>query len=224
MLKRLRNTLLAVGLLATLPLSLLAEPGSAEDRLRGQLRQTTLDLRSAQEQLASLRAENDSLKAAAALAKPAATPAVDAAAQRALAAKSAELASLRAESSSNREALAKWQSAYQEAAEVARTRDLELRRLSEAGEQAGNYGRDCAAKNRELVDIGQQLLQRYRDKGVFSSLAQAEPLTGLAKVRFETLVQEYAGKLADAAVPPAPAAAATEASAAAPEAAAAPAP
>lgn len=176
-----------------------------DERLRAQLRQTTLDLRAAQEQLASLKAENEALKAASAT--PAA-PAVDSAALRRAEARAATSASeadaLKARIEADRVALAKWQAAYQEAAEIARSRDGELRRLSDVNATASAYGRDCATRNRELAEIGQQLLAAWRDKGVFSALAQREPLTGLARVTLENAVQDYAGQLADRTLPPAP--------------------
>lgn len=184
------------------------QAGAAEgpdERLRAQLRQTTLDLRSAQEQLSSLKAENEALKAAAAA--PAA-PVVDGRALRQAESRAAsaasEAAALKAQVEADKAALAKWEAAYKEAAEVARSRDGELRRLSEVNTTASTYGRDCAVKNRELVDISLELLTAYKNKGVFSALAQSEPLTGLARVKLENAAQDYAGKIADRTLPPEP--------------------
>lgn len=208
-----------------------AEGNGGDDRLRNQLRQTTLELRSAQEQLASLRAENEALKAAAAAPKPVVEAVVDTRAQRALQAKSAQLETAKAEAEAQRQALAKWQTAYQEAAEVARKRDAELRQLNELNQRTTGSSRDCVAKNQALIEISQQLLDRYRRKGLFSSLVEAEPLTGIARVRFENLLQDYDNRIADqqanpaavsaeGTVPEAGAAEAAPAAAPAPEAAA----
>ena len=180
-----------------------------DERLRAQLRQTTLDLRAAQDQLSSLKAENEALKAAStATPARAATAEVDSRALRLAESRAAsaasEAAALKAQVEADKAALAKWEAAYKEAAEVARSRDGELRRLSELNASAATYGRDCATKNRELVDIGQELLAAYRNKGVFSALAQAEPLTGIARVKLENAAQEYAGKIAERTLPPEP--------------------
>lgn len=199
--------------LALLALAGTAAAQSGEERLRAQLRATTTELRSAQDQLSSLRAENEALKAAPpAAAKPAEADAraLRGAESRAAAA-TAEAAALRAELDAGRAALAKWQQAYEEAAEAARSRDGELRRLSELNATATGYGKDCASRNRSLVEISQALLVRYRDKGVLSALAAAEPLTGLARVELETAVQEYGGRIADARLPPEPDAAPVDA-------------
>ena len=177
-----------------------------DERLRAQLRQTTLDLRSAQEQLSSLKAENEALKAAVpakAAASETDSRALRIAESRAASATS-EAAALKAQVEADKAALAKWEAAYKEAAEVARSRDGELRRLSEVNTTASTYGRDCAVKNRELVDISLELLTAYKNKGVFSALAQSEPLTGLARVKLENAAQDYAGKIADRSLPPEP--------------------
>ena len=196
----------------SLGLLLAAQAVAAEgpdERLRAQLRQTTLELRAAQEQLSSLKAENEALKAAStATPAKAATAEVDsralAIAQSRAAGAAAEAAALKAQVEADRAALAKWEAAYKEAAEVARSRDGELRRLSEINASATTYGRDCATRNRELVDLGLELLDAYRNKGVWSALAEREPLTGLARVKLENAAQDYAGKIADRSLPPEP--------------------
>ena len=180
-----------------------------DERLRAQLRQTTLELRAAQEQLSSLKAENEALKAVLAAAPArAATADADSRALRSAESRAAsaasEAAALRAQVEADKAAITKWEAAYKKAADVARSRDGELRRLSEINASASTYGRDCATRNRELVDIGFALLDAYRNKGVFAALAQGEPLTGLARVKLENAAQDYAGKIADRALPPEP--------------------
>lgn len=45
--------------------------------------------------------------------------------------------------------------------------------------------------NRRLYEIGNELLDRYENKGVWESLAEREPFTGLKRVELENIVQDY---------------------------------
>lgn len=49
----------------------------------------------------------------------------------------------------------------------------------------------CGAKNVKLVEVNRELLQRYKNKGVFDAMLQREPLTQLKRVEIENIVQEY---------------------------------
>jgi chromosome segregation ATPase len=51
------------------------------------------------------------------------------------------------------------------------------------------------AKNVQLYKHAVELLDRYEKKGMWASLAQAEPLTGLKRVEMENLLEEYRDKL-----------------------------
>jgi hypothetical protein len=53
----------------------------------------------------------------------------------------------------------------------------------------------CEAKNLQLYQYSQELMTRYQKKGVWASLAQKEPVTGIKDVRVENLLQEYQQKL-----------------------------
>ncbi len=56
---------------------------------------------------------------------------------------------------------------------------------------------DSEQKNKALVEISQTLVVRYKEKGVFSALRDQEPLTGLYRVKLESLAQEYQSKIRD---------------------------
>jgi hypothetical protein len=56
----------------------------------------------------------------------------------------------------------------------------------------------CEKKNGELYQIDLSLMEKYKDKGVFTSLLQKEPFTQIESVKIENLLQEYRDK-ADAA-------------------------
>jgi chromosome segregation ATPase len=54
----------------------------------------------------------------------------------------------------------------------------------------------CEARNEQLYQYGQGLLQSYHDKGVWSALMDREPVLGLGHIKVENTVQEYRDKLA----------------------------
>jgi chromosome segregation ATPase len=54
----------------------------------------------------------------------------------------------------------------------------------------------CSANNARLVGISQELVGRYRDKGVTDSIMHREPLTKLQRVELEKLVEQYKGDIA----------------------------
>lgn len=45
--------------------------------------------------------------------------------------------------------------------------------------------------NRRLFEIGNELLDRFEKKGVWASLRESEPFTGLKRVELENIVQDY---------------------------------
>ena len=47
---------------------------------------------------------------------------------------------------------------------------------------------ECETKNVRLQELGQELLQKYADKGVFDTLLKKEPFTQLKRVEMENLV------------------------------------
>jgi chromosome segregation ATPase len=49
----------------------------------------------------------------------------------------------------------------------------------------------CEEKNAMLYRIGNDLLDKYRNKGVVDAIKQAEPFTQIEKVKVENLWQEY---------------------------------
>lgn len=53
----------------------------------------------------------------------------------------------------------------------------------------------CEGLNDKLYGVGQELLGKYQHKGVWSSLAQSEPIFRLKRVELENLMQDYQDKL-----------------------------
>jgi chromosome segregation ATPase len=54
---------------------------------------------------------------------------------------------------------------------------------------------DCAKHNVALYKVDQELLEKYRDKGVWDALKQREPVTGLAQVKVESMIEQYRMRL-----------------------------
>ncbi len=59
----------------------------------------------------------------------------------------------------------------------------------------------CKANNDSLYRISQELVDRYRNKSVWQSLKQAEPLTGLGDVKLEVIAEDYRYRIDDLQVP-----------------------
>lgn len=49
----------------------------------------------------------------------------------------------------------------------------------------------CGNRNRELLGLNQQLVEKYRDKSVWQQLAELDPVTGIASVDSESAAESY---------------------------------
>jgi chromosome segregation ATPase len=70
-------------------------------------------------------------------------------------------------------------------------RESELAAANQSLEKSRNETASCEAKNVTLYGYSQEVLQLYKNKGVWASLAQKEPVLGLKEVGVENVVQEY---------------------------------
>ncbi|MGH8446732.1 MAG: hypothetical protein ACREVL_15785, partial [Solimonas sp.] len=105
------------------------------------------------------------------------------------------------------QAVQQWKQAYEQAAQLARTRDADAKQLDQQQQALSARAETCERDNGELVGIGEELLGRYRDKGVWAALRDSEPVTGIPRVRLEALAQQYHARIVDLkARPPAAAA------------------
>ena len=72
---------------------------------------------------------------------------------------------------------------------------------SQLQESASNISRQsqliemCEKKNMALYELNVEILDRYKKKGVWDALLQAEPFTQIKKVEIENIIQEYKEKL-----------------------------
>jgi len=81
-------------------------------------------------------------------------------------------------------------------------RDAEVAALKQTLEQSKAANASCETKNLVLYGYADEVLQRYKNKGVWAALSQKEPVFGLKEVDVENVVQEYRLKFAAEKVKP----------------------
>jgi len=94
------------------------------------------------------------------------------------------------------DSIAKWQASYNQAADTARSRDADAKRLDAVVGQLRPRVQSCEAKNAELYKIGEEILGLY-DKKDFFDLVAGEPVTKLKRVELENAMQDYEDKMRD---------------------------
>jgi hypothetical protein len=196
---RMRRAILAALLMLTLAGVV---PARADDdpqaRLRAALKTATMRIRELEDQNAQLTAkqaaaERDKIdftqKAAAA------DQALGELRQQGAADKTA-LEQASAAQKQQGDSIAKWQASYNQAAEAARTRDGDAKRLDAVVGKLRPQMQSCEAKNAELYKIGEEVLGLYDKKG-FLDLMAGEPVTKLKRVELENTMQDYEDKMRD---------------------------
>ena len=82
-----------------------------------------------------------------------------------------------------------------EIAQLTSLRDGQVAELQRQRDAQATQVSECGAKNERLIQVGSELLGRYRNKTVADVLAQKDPLLGLGDVRTFNLIQEFRDKL-----------------------------
>ncbi|MEI9991675.1 MAG: hypothetical protein WDM86_16730 [Rhizomicrobium sp.] len=179
-------------------------PAGADDateaRLRDALRGVTAQLSDAQEQIASLQAklaaaQQDAAKLRSEGGSGERTSDAGAAYARAAAEFNRRLAG-------QNQTAARWQAAYNTAAETARAAEGARAQLATDLDVAKKSATACEAKNQKLFDIATEILRRYGDEDMSDALASHEPFLGLERVELQNLMQDDADKLRDNKVKP----------------------
>lgn len=168
-----------------------------ENRLRAALRDATAQLRVVQEQNAELQT-----KVAAQSAAPPPAPVKVEKSGISKAAYDKAVSTLTHRIADSDQAAAKWKAAYDQAMESAHGREAEQQKT--IAELTGFKDRTqvCETKNAKLFEIGNELLDRYRNIDFGDTLAAREPFIGTKRVELETLAQDYRDKLSDNKVKP----------------------
>ncbi|BCQ56858.1 hypothetical protein [Burkholderia gladioli] len=190
---------------------------SMEERLRGQLRTTTQQLRQLQDAQAQLEADKTGAEQARdkALAQVKALQAQLSAAKGDSGAEAAArraLADERAAHARDTQALAKARASHEELAGTARTRDAQRGTLQADLAARDTQLQSCQAHNAELYRVGHEILDAYEHVGLGTVLASRQPFAQSARVKYDQLAQRYgdalyAGKYDPAARPAKPEAA-----------------
>ncbi len=184
------------------------QEASPEMKLREALRNTTLQLRDAQNSLAVLEAEKaeneqkvadmtDQLEKA----TQENTEALSAAEENA-GKLTTQNERLEAQLEEFRLALVKWKRAYNEVAEVARTKEAERATAASQSILLQRRVDDATAKNREMYKVGREILNRYEKFNLGDALLAKEPFVGTTRVKIQNLMQDYRDDLADQRVEP----------------------
>lgn len=186
------------------------EISPAEQRLRDTLRNTMLQLRTAQTERANLQADKIQNEAkiqqletdVEGLNKKIVTINKDAAAEQDAAKKQQQALQTKydAQEKQNaqlKEALEKWKSGYAEAVKIAKDREA-LR--AKAASKSVLLERKLAERERqnlELYETGSEVLERLQNFGLGTALTAREPFIGVTRVKLKNLVQDYGDRLRD---------------------------
>ena len=174
---------------ATVPRSV--GDAASEGKLREALRNTMLQLRTAQNERAALQTtqtENEA-KLKKLNAQVEALTKQIAAAEKSAAEQQAQLAKYK-------EAIQSWETAYKQAVGVAT--EKEDARVKSANEVTAlrRQVADQQVRNAEMFRTASEILKRYEHFGLGEALAAKEPFVGVTRVKLENLVQEYEDRLA----------------------------
>jgi hypothetical protein len=196
---------------------------TTESRLRDALRNTMLQLRDAQGQIATLQASQaqsdkdnadlktkvDALNAQiASLTKQSADD--KAASDKVAADLKAQNADQATQIGKLNDALAAWQKDDKQYVQLSKDKEAARAQLAAQVILMQRVIDDRETKNLALYNLGNEILTRYEKYGLGEALAAKEPFTGLTRVKLQELVQDYRDKVADQRVtpgqiPPAPA-------------------
>jgi hypothetical protein len=184
------------------------QANTVEERLRGQLRSTMLQLRDAQNQAATLQsaqAEDEKQKKALCdrvdeLTKQAASD--KDAATKTIADLNAKVTDQTTLINQMKDALDKWKEAYNKAVEVANTKEAQRAKFESQAIVLQRRVENDENKNLALYQLGKEVLNRYEKFGLGTAITSREPFVGITKVKLENLVQDYSDKLMDQTVKP----------------------
>ncbi|HEY1611576.1 MAG TPA: hypothetical protein VGG24_20110 [Paraburkholderia sp.] len=192
-----RSSVLAGLLLFGLCAAGTASAQSIEDRLRAQLRETTEQLRQLQDGDSQLHTD---LSTAQQQRDQALAQLKDAQAELAAAkGKSAgeitaehELAAEKTSHAQDSQQLAKYKSAYEDLLTLSHSHDAQSQTALKAGEA---QLQTCEAKNVQLYQVGHEILNAYEHVDLGTVLHSREPFAQSARVKYDTIAQQYGDTL-----------------------------
>jgi chromosome segregation ATPase len=186
------------------------QQATVESRLRDALRNTMLQLRDAQGQVATLQAtqaqsdkDNADLKAKIdALNTQVATLTKQSANDRAvsdqvIADLKTQVARQADEIKRVNEALTEWKAAYNQVSQLAEAKEKARADFALQAALSQRTVEDRERKNLALYQLGNEILVRYEKFSLGEALGAKEPFAGLTRVKLQELVQDYKDKLLD---------------------------
>lgn len=203
-----RLILLLAILLALRPAFAQEDAEALNAKLRETLRNTMLQLRDAQGQIATLQATKnlDDAKIAELTAqntKLAKQSAADrTSADRKIAELTAKNAAQDERNAKQVEALGKWKKSYDQLLEQAKAVVAKRDELAAQKILLDRKVADQQRKNEAMAALGLEILKRYEKFGLGDAITAREPFVGLTRVKFENLIQDYSDKIADQRVKP----------------------
>lgn len=177
-------------------------------KLREGLRNTMLQLQTAQGQVATLQAtqaENearikDLQSKLDALAKQASADKLSA--DQSIASLKEQVAAQDTRNAAQLEALGKWKAAYNKLVDQAKAIDGKRAALAAEKIKLTRQVEDQQRQNQELYTLGKEILHRYEHYGLGDAIQNREPFTGIAKVKFENYIQAHSDALDDQKIKP----------------------
>ena len=197
-------------LLAILLLVATAARAAEEDpteKFRQALRDTMLKLRDAQNQLAAAQAAKYAAEAKAAeLEEKNKSLAKELADERntstnLISGLKKTLAERDAKNADQEATLAKWKQSYEQVGKLAVKREMQRRELEAKSLALERKVQDQQFKNIEMYKASMATLERYEKFGLGDAILAREPFTAAQRVKFQSLVQDFADQLTDARIP-----------------------
>ena len=90
---------------------------------------------------------------------------------------------------------------FRQTIEQLRTTELERNELKTESETRQRAFEQCVASNQKLFETGNEVLDRYENKGKWDALREREPFTQTRRVRLQNAVDEYRWALDDQRLP-----------------------
>lgn len=181
---------------------------AAEARLRENLRSMLLQLRTAEGEKATLQAAQAASEQKVKSLEEALTAANKQAEtdrenqRRQIAELQAKGATRESELSRLHETVRRWQTSHAKLEETARTTESARAQLEQKAIGLERRVADQQRRNQEMYTLGKEILTRYEKFGLGTAVLAREPFTGIARVKFENLIQQYDDGLTDRRIQP----------------------
>lgn len=181
---------------------------TVESRLREGLRTVTVQLRDAQNQVATLQStqttNEQKIKEL--------TAKIDALNKQAVAERNtstnmlAEVNTKLAEQTTVNQGLQtavdKWRRSYTELTNFAQKKEIERAKLADRVIKLDRQVQDQQIKNIQMYKLGVEILDRYEKFGLGEAVLAREPFVGSTRVKFQNLIQDSQDKLTDQRIKP----------------------